>query len=69
MSRSLPAFSVRLRELRSRYSLTQQDLADTLGVDLSTIKRWEAGRFLPSQLAMEGAAMRLDRLSAYRFDQ
>jgi transcriptional regulator with XRE-family HTH domain len=37
----------RLPHLRLRKFLTQQQLADEVGVDLNTIQRWEAGDSFP----------------------
>jgi len=41
------ADSNRLQELRTRAALTQQDVAEALGVDGGTISRWERGVVLP----------------------
>lgn len=38
----------RIREYRGRSGMTQQALADDLGVDRTTISRWERGRDEPS---------------------
>jgi transcriptional regulator with XRE-family HTH domain len=45
----------RLRELRERHSLSQHELARALGVDPSTVSRWESGERVP----LEAAAARL----------
>lgn len=41
-------FAGRLRELRVAAGLTQQELAERIGVRLGAISRWEAGRREPS---------------------
>lgn len=41
------AFGERLREWRAAKFLTQQELADALEVNLSTVQKWEAGQTLP----------------------
>jgi len=40
-----------IKELRKRLNLTQQQLADRIGVDRITVIRWEAGQRKPSNLA------------------
>ena len=40
-----------IKELRKKYKLTQQQLADKLGVHQVTVAEWEAGRKKPSNLA------------------
>ena len=44
-------YSEKIRQLRGRLGLTQQSLADCLGVSFVTVNRWENGRFRPSKLA------------------
>lgn len=41
-------FGTRIRQLRRQMKLTQQELADTLGVDNTTISVWELGKAEPS---------------------
>ncbi len=41
----------RIRALRGRFGLTQEDLAHAIGVTTSTLNRWENGRQRPSALA------------------
>lgn len=36
-----------LRQLRENYPMTQQELADALGVSMRTIQEWETGEVLP----------------------
>jgi len=42
----------KIRELRSKLGLTQEQFAAKVGVTFSTINRWESGRSTPSPLAM-----------------
>jgi DNA-binding XRE family transcriptional regulator len=44
-------FSEKIREVRGRLYLTQQALAKELGVDYTTVNRWEGGKCEPSFLA------------------
>jgi SNF2 family DNA or RNA helicase/DNA-binding XRE family transcriptional regulator len=41
----------RIKQFRSRRDLTQQALADRLGVSFATVNRWENGQTKPSQLS------------------
>lgn len=41
-----------IKELRKKRKLTQQQLADKLGVHQVTVAEWEAGRKKPSNLAL-----------------
>ena len=38
---------MRIRELREKCNLTQQDVADRLDVERSTVAKWEAGASKP----------------------
>jgi len=40
-----------IKDLRQRLGWTLQELANYLGVDKSTVHRWERGESRPSQLA------------------
>lgn len=40
-----------IKEIRSRLSLSQMELAEKLGVSFATVNRWEKGRCDPSQIA------------------
>lgn len=42
-------WGVALRGLRKRFGRTQADIAQMLGVDVRTIKRWEAGVMTPKK--------------------
>ena len=42
-------FPQKLIEIREKYGLTQQQLADLLGVSLRTIQRWERAESWPQQ--------------------
>jgi predicted ATPase/DNA-binding CsgD family transcriptional regulator/DNA-binding XRE family transcriptional regulator len=41
-------FGARLRDLRERLRLSQEQLAQRLGVSFATVNRWEGGRSIPS---------------------
>jgi DNA-binding transcriptional regulator YiaG len=47
-----------IKAIRLKLGFTQEDLARTLGVALSTVSKWEQGLFFPSRLARE----RLEKL-------
>ncbi|HBA39933.1 MAG TPA: hypothetical protein DCZ05_09385 [Deltaproteobacteria bacterium] len=44
-------YSERIKEFRARRGLTQQALADRLGVSFASVNRWENGQTKPSQLS------------------
>lgn len=44
-------FPDRIKKVRGRLGLTQERLAEALGVSFATVNRWEKGRSKPSQLA------------------
>jgi len=52
-------FSGKTKDLRKKLKLTQEQLANKLGVDKQTISRWERGERRPSPLAKR----QIDRLS------
>jgi putative transcriptional regulator len=41
-----------IRKLRKRLNLTQEQLAQKLGVSFTTVNRWEKGKNEPSPLAL-----------------
>lgn len=43
----------KIRELRSRLGLTQEQFAAKVGVTFSTVNRWESGKSRPSPLALK----------------
>jgi len=45
-------FGVRVKELREQLHLTQEAMAETLGVSFATVNRWENGWTAPSKLAL-----------------
>lgn len=47
-----------VKTIRDKLRLTQEELAQRLGVSVITISRWERGEFSPSKLAR----LQLDRL-------
>jgi putative transcriptional regulator len=42
---------VRIRELRLKLDMTQEEFAHALGITVSTVNRWENGHSEPSKLA------------------
>ncbi len=42
-----------IKELRKRYSLSQEDFARELGVSFASINRWERGKTRPSKMALK----------------
>jgi DNA-binding transcriptional regulator YiaG len=42
-----------IKAIRLKLGFTQEDLARTLGIALSTVSKWEQGLFFPSRLARE----------------
>lgn len=54
-----------LRELRKRLRMTQRDLADAIGYEISSVKFWEIGHRSPPGTSKEssGALKKLDALA------
>jgi len=52
MTKTNSDFGVRVKELRQRLNLTQEAMAETLGVSFATVNRWENGWTEPSRLAL-----------------
>jgi putative transcriptional regulator len=52
MYKLTPDFGARVKELRERLHLTQEAMAETLGVSFATVNRWENGWTKPSRLAV-----------------
>src|SRR5258706_1701652 len=44
-------FGQRIKQFRARHGLTQQALAERLGVSFATVNRWENGQTEPSRLS------------------
>jgi len=42
----------RIRELRQRLMMTQEDFAHMIGVTFSTVNRWENGKSQPNRIAV-----------------
>lgn len=51
MTETTDDFGVRVKELREQLHLTQEAMAETLGVSFATVNRWENGWTKPSRLA------------------
>lgn len=43
----------KIKELRAKLKLTQEEMARVLGVSYPTILRWESGKFKPSKMGLE----------------
>jgi len=44
-------FAEKVKYVRTKLKLSQEDLAHELGVSFATINRWENGNYQPSRLA------------------
>lgn len=53
-----------VKALRKALRLTQQELADELGVAMNTVSRWELGQKRPSKLALRQIARLEKRVRA-----
>ncbi len=49
MDETLRLWGSNIRRFRQAHGLTQNDLADEVGVSQATVARWEDGRFEPSR--------------------
>jgi len=45
-------FSNRVRKVRNQLNLSQEDLAQAIGVSFATVNRWENDKTKPSKLAL-----------------
>lgn len=52
MTKLTSEFGALVKELRERLHLTQEAMAESLGVSFATVNRWENGWTVPSQLAL-----------------
>ncbi len=51
MNLQLENFPERVRDIRGQLRLSQEALAQALGVSFATVNRWENGKTTPSRLA------------------
>lgn len=51
MKINLEKFPVLVRDVRRQLELSQEELAQALGVSFATVNRWENGKTVPSKLA------------------
>ena len=51
-----PVFSILLRAIRAKLDLTQEQLAERLGVSFATVNRWEGGVTMPQKAARTAIA-------------
>lgn len=54
----------KLKQRRKLLNLTQQQVADRVGVTVTTVKNWEAGRYIP-KLYLEQAKALCDLLEIF----
>lgn len=47
----------KLKQRRESLNLTQQKVADALGVTVTTVKNWEAGRHIPKLYPLQMKAL------------
>ena len=52
----------KIKELRSKLGLTQEQFAAKVGVTFSTVNRWENGKGKPSPLAMRQIEELMERI-------
>jgi transcriptional regulator with XRE-family HTH domain len=51
-----PDYSKRIKDLRTRFGLTQQGMAELMGVSFASVNRWENGQTRPAPLAWKQIA-------------
>lgn len=51
MAIATPDFAKKVKEVRRQLGLSQEALAQELGVSYATIHRWESGKTIPFKLA------------------
>lgn len=56
----LPEMALRIRELRKQHGLTQQGLADLIGIPKRTIENWEIGASIPAEYLVNLIQFRLE---------
>ncbi len=49
-------YSLRIKQLRQRFTLTQVQMAELMGVSFASINRWENGQTKPALLAWKQIA-------------
>lgn len=52
MTKVTSEYGAQVKELRERLHLTQEAMAEALGVSFATVNRWENGWTVPSKLAL-----------------
>ena len=58
--KDLPEMALRIRELRKQHGLTQQGLADLIGIPKRTIESWEIGNREPAEYIVNLIQFRLE---------
>lgn len=64
-----PTLGERIRELRKRSGLTQQELADRCGCHVQSVSRWERGDRMPRSGELAGLGLALGVSTDLFFDQ
>jgi DNA-binding transcriptional regulator YiaG len=57
MNRQPDNFPETVKQVRRRLGLSQEELAQALGVSFATVNRWENGKTVPSKLAQRQFAL------------
>lgn len=50
-----------VKKLRTKMLLTQEELANVLGVSFATINRWETGKYVPTMKAKRKLKLYFDK--------
>ena len=58
-------FSDKIRHIREKLKLSQEELAHELGVSFATVNRWENGSYNPSRLAKKAVQVFCDNNHIY----
>ena len=61
-------YAQKIKKLREVLLLTQQELADLLGVSIVTVNRWETGKFEPT-IKIKRKLVELFKLNNLKFEE
>lgn len=65
MSETTLVFGQRLRQRRDDLGMTQQDVADQLGINYQQLNKWENGKHMPAAETVARLAVLLETSSDY----